>query len=491
MNGNDFLNAMTNVDDKHIIEAEKKPVKRRRLFIGAMSAAAAVVIAVTAVSVTTRLSGNHTYTSNPTNGNSQAGISGAANSNANPSINTPNSIIDNPDNANNQPGTSGTGDSNANPSVSTPNSIIDDPGNENNQPRNDIVFPTAPTLPETNGELPKLTPWYYSTGGMGGPTGSVKPETDIGNPWSAEMNFETLPVYYNFSEYSEHDFMMQTLKCIAETLGYDISGMEVKDNFPTEESERAIWDRWVSYGEDEARRLIRISKTMNGQIIASIEKEIVISLNLNSRLYVNVKWYNGNCFSIPDKYKPANFTITEMNKAGRYMLETYHNMFGIGNPVLSDKSSSGSRVEYYEGGNDADEFVNYQLNRVAFEFNSNGDIISMQFRAAGMKKVGDYPIISVDEAADRLYDNWFLSMLGTVDYDFNGTEPIGAVELVYLYRREHEYIMPYYHFEVGLTAEQTGYGDNGEIRYFEYYVPAIADEYLGDWQSQPMGLPKE
>lgn len=473
MNGNDFLNAMTDVDDKHIIEAEKKPVRRRRLFIGAMSAAAAVVVAVTAVSITARLGGNHTYTSNPTNGNSQAG----ANSNANPSVNnTPNSIIDNPGNANNQPGTSN-GDTNSVP-------VIRDP-------QNDIVFPSAPTLPETNGELSVLTPWYYSTGGMGGPTGSDEPETDSGNPWSAEMNIETLPVYYNFPESSEHDFMIQTLKCISETLGYDISEMEVEDNFPTEESERGIWERWVIYGEDEARRLIRISKTMNGQITASVKDEITIFFNRNSRLDVNVKWYYGESFSIPDEYKPTSLTITEMDKAGRYVLKTYRNMFGISNPVLSIKSSSDNRVEYYEGGTDAEKFANYQLNRVVFEFNPKGDIVSMRFRAVGIKKIGDYPIVSVDKATERLYDNRFFSMLGTFGYDFSGTEPIGAVELVYLYRREHEYVMPYYHFEVGLTAEQSGFGESGETRYFDYYVPAIADEYLGDWQSQPMGLPKE
>lgn len=464
MNGNDFLNAMTDVADKHIIEAEKKPVKRRGLFIGAMSAAAAAVITVTAVSVNTRLGGN--YTGNPSSVNNYSGASSEV--------------------------TNGTAGS----SVDTGNSVT-----VGREPRNDVVFPSIPNEPgysnaATNNstELPKLTPWYYSTGGMGGPTGSDEPETDSGNTWSAEMNIETLPVYHNFSESSEHDFMIQTLKCISETLGYDISEMKVEDNFFTEEKERRIRETWENeYGapEEEIQRMINISKTIDREIIASVENEVKISLNLVSRLDVNVQWYYGNCFSIPDEYKPTSLTITEMDKAGRYILETYRNMFGISNPVLSVKSSSDNRVEYYEGGSDAEKFANYQLNRVVFEFNPKGDIVSMRFRAAGMKKVGDYPIVSVDKATERLYDNRFLSMLGTFGYDFSGTEPIGAVELVYLYRREHEYVMPYYHFEVGLTAEQSGFGESGEIRYFEYYVPAITDEYLGDWQSQSMGLPKE
>ena len=143
MNGNDFLNAMTDVDDKHIIAAEKKPVKRRGLFIGAMSAAAAAVIAVTAVSVTSRLGGNQISTSDPTYVNGQAETPSAANNNANLIVDSPNDVS------------------------------ID------REPRNDIVFPTAPTSPETNGELPKLTPRYDSlVGGMGGYAGSDEPETD-------------------------------------------------------------------------------------------------------------------------------------------------------------------------------------------------------------------------------------------------------------------------------------------------------------------------
>ncbi len=50
MNGNDLLNAMENVDDKHILAAEN-PRKKRRLLIPVMSAAAAAVIAVTAVGI--------------------------------------------------------------------------------------------------------------------------------------------------------------------------------------------------------------------------------------------------------------------------------------------------------------------------------------------------------------------------------------------------------------------------------------------------------
>lgn len=472
MNGNDLLNAMTDVDDKHIIESEKKPVRHRRLFIGAMSAAAAVVITVTAVSVNTRLGSNHAHTSSPSSGSSQTGANGTADSDTNSSIGA-SGTIDNSGSENNQPGTS------------NGVSVI-------REPRNDIVFPSVPTLPETNGESPILNAKYYEpVVGMGGPGGSKEPETDIGNFWSAGMSFETLPAYYNFSESSEHDYMIQTLKCVAETFGYDISEMDVKDNFFTEESERKIREQWEGYGapEEEIERMIRISKTMSGEITASFKNEITISLNLGYRLEVKVRWSNGNCFSIPDEYKPTSLTMTEMDKAGRYVLGTYNNMFIISNPVLSVKSSSDNRVEYYEGDTDAEKFVNYQLNRFVFEFNPKGDIVSMQFRAAGMKKVGDYPIISVDEATEGLYNNRYFRVIATVDHDFSGTEPIGAIELVYLDDIGHLYAMPFYHFEVGLTSEEVGYGNSGETRYFAYYVPAITDEYLGDWESQSARLP--
>lgn len=467
MNGNDFLNAMTDVDDKHIIAAEKKPVKRRGLFIGAMSAAAAAVIAVTAVSVTSRLGGNQISTSDPTYVNGQAETPSAANNNANLIVDSPNDVS------------------------------ID------REPRNDIVFPTAPTSPETNGELPKLTPRYDSLGGgMGGYAGSDEPETDIGNPWSAETNFQTLPVYNNISENPDREFMMETLKCVAETLGYDFSEMEIEEEFWSEESERSLRETFEGYGapEEEIQRMIFISKQCirGGTIRARIFSEVY--LTINSRYEVEICWMNVNSsendtlgFSLPDEYRPARFNDEEMDRAGRYMLETYSNMFGMKNPILNPCPTYDKCVEYYEDGTAEEEFVNYQLNRVQFCFNKlSGNINIIRFFVPnGREKVGDYPIISIDEAKERLYNNRYFKLLATIDHDFNGAEPVGAVELVYLDGMGYTYTMPFYHFEVGLTAEQSGFGDSGEIRYFEYYVPAIADEYLGDWQSQPMGLPKE
>lgn len=422
MNGNDFLNAMTDIDDKYIISAEKNPSKRHGLFIGAMSTVAAAVIAITAVGLNTGFKENH------------IGVSGVDfNSATNSSFN----------------------------SCGSNNSV-------------------------NNVEPPKITSWYYqSLGGMGGPDGSVEPMTDIENPWSAEMNFETLPVYDNFSECSEHNYMTQTLKYVTDTLGYDISEMQIKDNFITDEMERKIREQWERHGvpEEDIQRMICISHIWGRTIIASIENEIDISLNLNSRLDIKMEWCNGKYFSIPNEYKPDSLTITEIDKAGRYMLDTYYKIFGISNPILTVNSSSDNCVEYYEGGTNAESFVNYQLKRVVFKFNTNGDIISIWFRSAGMKKVGDYPIISIDEAKEKLLKNNYLPIISTVEHNFDGTEPIGAVELVYLDSFEFEYVMPFYHFEVGLTAEEVGYGNSGETRYFEYYVPAITDEYLGEWKS--------
>ena len=467
MNGNDFLNAMTDVDDKHIIEAEKKPANRRNLFIGVMSAAAVAVIAVTAISVTSRLGSNQISTSGSTNGINQEGIPSAANNNAN-------SIVD------------------------SQNGVSID-----REPRNDVVFPTVPTLPETNGELHKLTPRYDSLGGgMGGYAGSYEPETDSGNLWSAETNFQTLPVYNNISENPDREFMMETLECVAETLGYDFSEMEIEEEFWSEESERSLRETYEGYGapEEEIQRMIFISKQCirGGTIRARIFSEVY--LTIDSRYEVEILWMNVHSmdndtlgFSLPDEYRPARFNDEEMDRAGRYMLETYSNMFGMKNPILNPCPTYDRCVEYYEDGTAEEEFVNYQLNRVQFCFNKlSGNIKIIRFFVPnGREKVGDYPIISVDEAKEKLYNNGYFNLLATVDHDFNGTEPIGAVELMYLDRPGHMYTMPFYHFEVGLTAEQTGLDYSDETRYFEYYVPAIADEYLGDWQSQPMGLPKE
>lgn len=430
MNGNDFLNAMTDVDDKHIISAEKKNSKRRGLLIEAISVAAVAVIAVTAIGINLRFRENSSNQSETTS---------AVNSNTDGSLN-------------------------------------------NYTPRNDIVFPKAETSPTLIGELPKISPKYQCSSGWGIESyDDVKP--DNGNPWNYETDFETLPVYRSVPLNSDHDFIMETLKCVVDTLGYDFSKMTIIDNFITKEKEQLIRERYNGYGarEEEVERMIVINKLIGSEISARYDYDfITFMVSINLRYEVEIRWFNRtpngstiDCgFTLPDAVRPESNTPSEMEAAGKYMLETFINMFGIENPKVDNTPGNFDYVKLYESGTDTEELVNYQMNHTEFWFNDSGNIFLIKFCVpGGMDKVGDYPIISVDEAKKRLYNNIYTTKWER-DYKFIGTEQISGVDLVYLTHSFGEYDMPYYCF---FTED---IDESGKTVYKKFYVPAITNEYL-------------
>lgn len=436
MNGNDFLNAMTDVDDKHIIRAEKGPSKRRGLFIVAMSTAAAVVIAVTAIGVNSHFGGNNIST--------------------------------------NQPGTNSTADLNGD---------ITNGAFDTRKPRNDIVFPSISNNPTSNGELSPISPKYQTfPSGMGG-GGYEEVKSDESTLWNLEMNFETLPVFRSLPTNSDYDFMMETLKCVVETFGYDFSEMTITDDFITKEKEQSMRERYRGYGasEEEVERMIGISKLIGSEISVRYDEGFIsFTVSINLRYEVEIRWHNTepngsslDCgFTLPNAFKPKSNTSSEMETAGRYMLETFSNMFKIENPEVDNTLHEFDYVKFYESGTDTEKFVNYQMNNAEFRFNDNGDIFLIKFNVpGGIEKVGDYPIISLDKAKERLYNNIYTTRSGDRDYKFTGTEPIGDVDLVYLTHSFWGYDIPYYCFYVKSLV-------NDIESYYDYYVPAIADEFL-------------
>lgn len=412
MNGNDFLNAMTDVDDKHIISAEKKPSKHRGLFIGAMSAVAAALITVTAVGVNSRL-GKSNISTNQSGANSTAGLNGITSSTLN-----------------------------------------------SREPRNGIVFPSVSGVTGVSGELPKISPRYHTfPSGMGGESyKDVK--LDESNPWNPETNFETLPVFRSLPTNPDHDFMTETLKCVIETLGYDLSEMNVTDEFMTEDKEQDLRRVYRGYGapEYEVDRMIMTDKFVGSKISAKNDE---VSISINMRYEVEIMWRDGFKF-------PKGLSL---EAAGEYFLNTFSNMFRVNNPVINTNYEY-NNIEIYDG-TGTEKFVNYQMNKVKINIIDDGVANIIRFNVAGCpEKVGDYPIISLDEAKERLYNNIYTTILGVGDYKFTGAEQIGGVDLLYLTHSFWGYDMPYYCFYV-----KTG-DDFDEKAYFDYYVPAIADEYL-------------
>ena len=98
---------------------------------------------------------------------------------------------------------------------------------------------------------------------------------------------------------------------------------------------------------------------------------------------------------------------------------------------------------------------------------------------AEVEKLGDYPLISVAEAKEKLLDGQYQT---SVPVPMPGEKYIAKVELVYRSGPKEETLLPYYRFYVEL---QDGNGwqmtqSNGLKTYGAYYVPAIQDDYISN-----------
>lgn len=96
------------------------------------------------------------------------------------------------------------------------------------------------------------------------------------------------------------------------------------------------------------------------------------------------------------------------------------------------------------------------------------------------EKLGDYPIITAEEAKESLLQGEYLT---SVPRELPGEDYVRAAELVYRDGRLEEYYMPYYRFyvelpEEELSREELEEGQEPLIPYGAYYVPALPKEYL-------------
>ena len=102
------------------------------------------------------------------------------------------------------------------------------------------------------------------------------------------------------------------------------------------------------------------------------------------------------------------------------------------------------------------------------------DEIRIRNALAAAETLGDYPIVSADEARQRLRaGNYQTSAPCALPEDAD----IAGEELVYRTGSREQLLLPYYRFYVRLPDTDMEYADGLQL-YGAYYVPAIADAYL-------------
>ena len=115
--------------------------------------------------------------------------------------------------------------------------------------------------------------------------------------------------------------------------------------------------------------------------------------------------------------------------------------------------------------------INYNFHRIEVSLDENNNVYSITIHNENLNnKIGDYPIITVEEAKNRLLEQRYWM---SATYPPN-QDNISKIELIYKTSNYHKYYAPYYRFWVS-NGEKI---QNGLEIYLTFYISAIEEKYL-------------
>ena len=304
------------------------------------------------------------------------------------------------------------------------------------------------------------------------------------SPWKNGELPALLPVYKNpigVGEYGQPigtnpDAMRETLFVVAQRLGLDPEALTVTDDAPSaEQIERML---------QASGGFIPEGVTDPSQVKASTDEyEICVDRYLNVRITLK------NPVALPESYRfTPDSTYDELLRAAEYIGVAYSKLMDFDSPtprIYGGDYDSNGECDYELGFYDAsgtysDALVSHNLEYVTFHTNDSGELRLIWMQMTPLTPdtyVGDYPIITAEEAEALLKDGHFATSCMPVTPDFS---KIAYVELVYRGGSD-TYFMPYYRFLVDITG-WSEYEEKlpGMHTYGAYYVPAIDGEYITD-----------
>lgn len=332
-----------------------------------------------------------------------------------------------------------------------------DPGPDNNHNANSEYVNGLKVLP---------LPDSVQTGSMGYEGYEVYryDELKLGNPWNPDIVINTMPVY----QYVEQDVQSDNGKTIAE----------------------AYFEKKAAREEVEA--LIR-------QRLVGFDNAVVkVPLGYNISQYWATVYFDPP-ETVPDSYNTDILATYEETKVlGEYLLANYGQILGMKKPAVA---VVGGNYSFYEEGPknnyhtrfyDADGDIVQQIFSYSNELGADiyvteksevevaqvheGVNISLIYNG-NYKSLGDYPILTYDQALQKLYSGGYFDNMLPDDMVIT-KDLIAAVELIYVTDRYNtRTIMPYYKFYVENTSYQSMGGVEGMKQLIPCYIPALLDEY--------------
>lgn len=181
---------------------------------------------------------------------------------------------------------------------------------------------------------------------------------------------------------------------------------------------------------------------------------------------------------------PQNLNLTrsasydEVSAAADYIMQQRPDLIGLDDPraAITSYGEADNQLSFYPAGETAaGSLINFNFSRVHFWPDQTGVKFIHTWQIDLSHELGDYPVLSLEEAKSRLYDGHYFTP------EMPGLNPqlgqIEAVELQY-YRADPagKLFMPVYRFLIRQPAEQS----SALLDKINYYVPAVAESVLSD-----------
>ncbi len=320
--------------------------------------------------------------------------------------------------------------------------------------------------PENNPpiDLPVI-PLIFNYGGMGFEGYTVYDISELVNANPADIyNLpERLPVYKNRITYSfpdhitlgaDYDAMESLLREYAEKLG--ITDYEIKTDEPDEEQKQNI----IKYLSPEGKELASMEH-FNLYTVSIETDEVDLSVDIHLRVSIYFK----NGVELPENLNFGHHSdYDEMSAVAEYIGDEYSVFFeDMENPTVNIYSGDYNifneqsyDIQFFDNsGSDVDRIINYNFKSVSFSPNDEGKLwIIRPDREINGDKLGDYPIMSYEEALDMLYEGKYLTTV--TDYTVNENSIVEKAELIYRTGGEEEYYLPYYRLYIDFNKEVEG-----------------------------------
>ncbi|WAA11457.1 hypothetical protein [Fervidibacillus halotolerans] len=325
--------------------------------------------------------------------------------------------------------------------------------------------------------LPILT-IDFTNGGMGfeGLMAYKVDEIIDENPWDPNVDISTLPVYKNPSYIEKEEkqseklvqLMMKKAEGVAKLFGIENAEVQVK---PSDEDIKSIEEKYAAIGKEVPEEMYEIEQVYIQQDSITIETD--------RTLLTTIKFHPE--IELPEEfhfYYDASYD--ELYKVAQFFIDEYQYVFQMKKPTINihggDYSIDGDqlfRISIFDReGTIEEQLINYHFHSVSFHNDEEGNLSFIRINQPDLSnEVGNYPIVTVDEAKKRLENGHYLT---TVPEPLPGMEYVKKVKLVYRKGLE-KYWMPYYQFFVELPSMKNA---NGLKTYGVYYVPAIEEQYL-------------